>query len=122
MKILLGTAGSETEITDEDRTVSFDTEDIKKIVYGENGTAHEYYIATKQLVSISYSFISNTNLAAILAEYNKHTSLSLKIETAIRDVYDTYTVIITSTFPRELFNDLDAGRNFTNLTINLREK
>ena len=96
MIIKLGTLNNETEIEILDRVISVNNKEVKDVHQLIDGSLGQYFTAHKKVFSVDYRTMINTEYDKILAEFDKHTSLSLKIETAPDSgVYNNYTVLFT---------------------------
>ena len=107
MNILLGLTASENLISELNRKFNIGEIEVKEVVETDNGTLYEYVTGKKKSFSFNYDKILDDDLDIILTEFNRQTTLSLKVENAV-DVatYDTYTVLFTEEPDYKLWKEL----------------
>ncbi len=121
MKLYLGLVGAEVEISTGELDFEKVAHEIKDIVECADGTLHVYYVGVKNSFNFNYNMITAINLATIVTEYDRHTTLNLKVEKTTADTYDNYSVIFYSDFPDTVYKDLSTFRLHRNVSFVLRE-
>ena len=93
MNIYLGILDSEVLITELNRDVEFFPIEVTVTVETEDGL-FDYIVGKKMGFKFSFDKITDDNLDIILTEFNKQTTLSLKVEDGPDSgTYDTYVVL-----------------------------
>ena len=126
MRIYLGPSGSENLLSENNRRFEpeeIEDKGIKKLISGSLG---QYYVTVKSRFMFEYEKITKADFDIIKTEFDRHTSLSLKVEqTPESNTYDTYTVIFDGRLPRPWWKVLSIEGVKTliyeNVIFNLQE-
>lgn len=107
MNVYLGLADSELLITELNRDIDFINIEVKETVEAEDGTLHEYIVGKKKGFKFVYDKILDDDLNIILTEFNRQTTLSLKIEDGPDSGnYDSYIVLFQKEPVYKLWKEL----------------
>jgi len=94
MNIYLGVADSENLITELNRDFTPGNIEVKETVETDDGTLYDYVTGRKKIFKFAYDKILDDDLDVILTEFNRQTTLNLKVEDGPDSgSYDTYVVL-----------------------------
>lgn len=93
--VYLGIAGSETLMTSIGRTVSVSDIELSRQERTASGKLVKDIITVKKKITLSYSYITGTDLDIFLDLYDLKTTLSCKIYDALLSTLKTYSVLIS---------------------------
>lgn len=107
MNIYLGLVDSENLISELNRDFGTGEIEVKETVEVDSGTLYEYITGKKKIFRFAYDKILDDDLDVILTEFNRQTTLSLKVEDGPDSgSYDTYVVLFNKEPNYNLWKEL----------------